>query len=55
MFETDGGAVRRHHFVDRLLSLLAGFADVETRHIAVTTMNGREVAGIQIPARSQIG
>ncbi|WP_406442357.1 class I SAM-dependent methyltransferase [Streptomyces sp. NBC_01613] len=51
VFETDDGAVCRHHESDWFMSLLAGCAAVDTRRIAITTMNGHESAGIQILAR----
>jgi SAM-dependent methyltransferase len=51
VFETDDGAVCRHHPSDWFPSLLADFEDIDTRRITVTTMNGHESAGIQILAR----
>ncbi|MGW3654955.1 class I SAM-dependent methyltransferase [Streptomyces sp. NPDC005151] len=50
VFETDDGAVCRHHGSDWFASLLAGFTTADTRGIAITTMNGHESAGIQILA-----
>ncbi|MFD4502072.1 class I SAM-dependent methyltransferase [Streptomyces sp. NPDC058457] len=51
VFETDDGAVCRHHPVDWFTSLLADFEIADTRRITVATMNGHESKGIQILAR----
>jgi SAM-dependent methyltransferase len=51
VFETDDGAICRHHSNDWLSALLVGFDSVQTRHIAVTTMNGHRAVGIQFLAR----
>ncbi|HEY2795304.1 MAG TPA: class I SAM-dependent methyltransferase [Micromonosporaceae bacterium] len=51
VFETDDGAVCRHHSIDHLTSLLADFTVTDTRRITVATMNGHESAGIQMLAR----
>lgn len=55
VFETDDGAVCRHHPGEWFRSLLAGFTAVDTRRITVSTMNGHESAGIQILARRPDG
>ncbi|MFD4603366.1 class I SAM-dependent methyltransferase [Streptomyces sp. NPDC058464] len=51
VFETDDGAVCRHHPGDWFTSLLADFEIAGTRHITVATMNGHESEGIQLLAR----
>ena len=51
VFETDDGAVCRHHSREWLTTLLAGFETISTRTITVPTMNGHEATGIQILAR----
>ena len=48
VFETDDGAVCRHHSREWLTTLLDGFETISTRTIPVTTMNGNESLGIQI-------
>jgi SAM-dependent methyltransferase len=53
VFETDDGAVCRHHPRRWFSSLLAGFETVDTRDITVATMNGHESTGIQILARKR--
>ncbi|WP_329241887.1 class I SAM-dependent methyltransferase [Streptomyces sp. NBC_01478] len=54
VFETDDGAVCRHHSRDWLTTLLGGFEAVGTRTITVPTMNGHEATGIQILARKPV-
>lgn len=51
VFETDDGAVVRHHDKQRLGALLAGFETVATATIAISTMNGHPAAGVQMLAR----
>ncbi|MFE0173569.1 class I SAM-dependent methyltransferase [Streptomyces sp. NPDC059002] len=51
VFETSDGAVCRHHTEERLRSLLDGFDAVESRRIAVSTMNGNGATGAQLLAR----
>ncbi|MFI6644682.1 class I SAM-dependent methyltransferase [Streptomyces sp. NPDC050504] len=53
VFETGDGAVCRHHAREWLAALLAGFETVDTRTVAVATMNGNGngSTGIQIIAR----
>ncbi|MFJ9567120.1 class I SAM-dependent methyltransferase [Streptomyces fuscichromogenes] len=51
VFETDDGAVCRHHSRERLATLLGGFETIGTRTIPVTTMNGHEATGVQLLAR----
>ncbi|MET7571725.1 class I SAM-dependent methyltransferase [Streptomyces sp. NPDC005492] len=51
VFETDDGAVCRHHSRERLTSLLSGFETITSRTIVVPTMNGHASVGIQILAR----
>ncbi|MEV1316702.1 class I SAM-dependent methyltransferase [Micromonospora arborensis] len=48
VFETDDGAVCRHHTVDWLHDLLADFDLVATREVAVETMNGRPAVATQL-------
>lgn len=47
-FETDDGAIFRHHDRTYLRGLLAGFDLVEEREIAVATMNGNPVRAVQM-------
>ncbi|MGY0021309.1 class I SAM-dependent methyltransferase [Streptomyces sp. cg35] len=51
VFETDDGAVFRHHPRSWFDSLLSGFEGLATRDITVNTMSGHESTGIQILAR----
>jgi SAM-dependent methyltransferase len=51
VFETDDGAVCRHHSREWLTTLLTGFETISTRTITVPTMNGHESTGIQILVR----
>jgi SAM-dependent methyltransferase len=51
VFETDDGAVCRHHPSDWFASLLAGFEAVHTRRITVPSMNGNGSSGLQILVR----
>nr|WSY48973.1 class I SAM-dependent methyltransferase [Streptomyces sp. NBC_00886] len=51
VFETDDGAVCRHHSREWLTTLLAGFETIGSRTITVATMNGHQSTGIQILAR----
>ncbi|WP_129664814.1 class I SAM-dependent methyltransferase [Phytoactinopolyspora endophytica] len=51
VFETDDGAVCRHHAREWFTALLADFEIIDTRDTSVTTMNGNETAGLQILAR----
>lgn len=51
VFETEDGAVCRHHSREWLTTVLAGFETISTRTITVPTMNGHEATGIQILAR----
>lgn len=50
VFETSDGAVCRHHPSDWFPFLLVDFNIIESRRIAVATMNGHTSAGIQILA-----
>lgn len=50
VFETEDGAVCRHHTMDRLDRLLCGFDLVTTREISVNTMNGRPAKAVQMLA-----
>ncbi|WP_435207446.1 class I SAM-dependent methyltransferase [Micromonospora sp. bgisy143] len=51
VFETDDGAICRHHSVDRLRNLLLdGFTIHTTRQITVETMNANSAAALQILA-----
>jgi len=50
VFETDDGAVCRHHEPHWLRRLLAGFAPVADRQIAVSTMNGHPARITQLLA-----
>jgi SAM-dependent methyltransferase len=52
VFETNDGAVCRHHSPDWFATLLADLNIADTRKITVTTMNGNESAGIQIRAHT---
>ncbi|MFJ8825387.1 class I SAM-dependent methyltransferase [Streptomyces sp. NPDC102467] len=51
VFETDDGAVFRHHPRSWFPFLLSAFEELDTRDITVTTMSGHESRGIQILAR----
>jgi SAM-dependent methyltransferase len=51
VFETDDGAVCRHHSREWLTALLTDFDRVSTRTVTVPTMNGHESTGIQILGR----
>ncbi|MDI6102093.1 class I SAM-dependent methyltransferase [Actinoplanes sp. NEAU-A12] len=51
VFETDDGAVCRHHDIAWLRSLFADFEPVDERRIDVATMNGRPARGVQMLAR----
>jgi SAM-dependent methyltransferase len=51
VFETDDGAVVRHHPPQHFDVLLAGFERLATESIQLTTMNGRAAEGLQILAR----
>ncbi|MEV8544070.1 class I SAM-dependent methyltransferase [Streptomyces sp. NPDC051572] len=55
VFETDDGAVCRHHSRAWLTTLLSGFETLTTRTVVVPTMNGHESTGIQILARKPVG
>jgi SAM-dependent methyltransferase len=50
VFETGDGAVCRHHTLDWLHSLLAGFDVVATRAVHVDTMNGHPAVATQLLA-----
>jgi SAM-dependent methyltransferase len=50
VFETDDGAVCRHHTMDRFDRLLGGFELVTAREISVDTMNGRPAKAVQMLA-----
>lgn len=50
VFETDDGAVVRHHDRQRLKALLAGFETVATATISISTMNGHPATGVQVLA-----
>ncbi|WP_406291770.1 class I SAM-dependent methyltransferase [Streptomyces sp. NBC_00624] len=51
VFETDEGAVFRHHPRSWFASLLCEFETLDTRDITVSTMSGHESTGIQILVR----
>ncbi|MFJ6432606.1 class I SAM-dependent methyltransferase [Streptomyces sp. NPDC091416] len=51
VFETDEGAVFRHHPRSWFASLLRDFEPVDTRDITVNTMGGHESTGIQLLVR----
>jgi SAM-dependent methyltransferase len=55
VFETDDGAVCRHHSREWLTTLLTSFENISTRTMTVATMNGHESTGIQILARKPTG
>jgi SAM-dependent methyltransferase len=48
VFETDDGAVCRHHTMDWLRRLFADLDVVRTRDVAVETMNGRPIRATQL-------
>jgi ubiquinone/menaquinone biosynthesis C-methylase UbiE len=51
IFETDEGAVCRHHTRDWLVELLANFTIIAGRDVPVTTMNGHSAQATQVLAR----
>lgn len=51
LFETEDGAVLRHHSEEHFDDLLAGFEPVERETLAITTMNGNPATAIQILVR----
>lgn len=53
VFETDEGAVFRHHPRSWFPALLSGFESLGTRDIAVTTMSGHDSQGIQFLVRKE--
>jgi SAM-dependent methyltransferase len=55
VFETDDGAVCRHHTREHLRALLDGFEIVADRDIMVPTMNGRQAHGVQLLVRRLAG
>ncbi|WP_033667217.1 class I SAM-dependent methyltransferase [Salinispora fenicalii] len=48
VFETDDGAVCRHHTMDWLIDLFVDFDRVATREVSVHTMNGRPARATQL-------
>jgi SAM-dependent methyltransferase len=48
VFETDDGAVCRHHTMDWLHRLFADFSVVRARDVVVETMNGRPIRATQL-------
>jgi SAM-dependent methyltransferase len=54
VFETDDGAVVRHHDAARLAALLAGFTTIATDDVPLSTMNGNPAMAVQIFARREI-
>lgn len=48
VFETDDGAVCRHHTMDWLDLLFTGFEVLNTRDVAADTMNGRPIRATQL-------
>jgi SAM-dependent methyltransferase len=54
-FETDDGAIMRHHPLSHFDSLLADFEQLAAGPIPLTTMNGRAAVGLQILARRPAG
>jgi SAM-dependent methyltransferase len=50
VFETSDGAICRHHTLDWLHSLLAGFDVMATREVPVATMNGNPAVATQLLA-----
>jgi SAM-dependent methyltransferase len=51
VFETDDGAIVRHHPPGHFEDLLASFDRLATESIQLTTMNGHSAEGLQILAR----
>jgi SAM-dependent methyltransferase len=51
VFETEDGAVCRHHAGAWFTSLLSAFDSIDNRRITVSTMHGHQSKGIQILAR----
>jgi len=54
VFETDDGAIVRHHEGQRLEALLAGFEVVATATTSISTMNGHAATGVQVLAHHRI-
>jgi SAM-dependent methyltransferase len=52
IFETDDGAIVRHHDGRRLETLLAGFEVVATASTSISTMNGHAATGVQVLAHT---
>jgi SAM-dependent methyltransferase len=50
VFETDDGAICRHHPDSWLVDLLAAFHTADTRRVTVPTMNGHPVTAVQFLA-----
>ncbi len=48
VFETDDGAIVRHHDGQRLEALLAGFEVVAIATTSISTMNGHAAKGVQV-------
>jgi SAM-dependent methyltransferase len=51
VFQTQDGAVMRHHSADRLEAFMAGFDRIDTRDVRIESMNGNPANAIQILGR----
>ncbi|MEV6928995.1 class I SAM-dependent methyltransferase [Dactylosporangium sp. NPDC051485] len=54
VFETDDGAVLRHHTGEWLRTLFEGFDTVRERELDARTMNGRPVRAVQLLLRTRV-
>ncbi len=54
VFELPEGAILRHHDEKRLHHLLAGFAQIEYKHLTFTTMNGHTSNGFYFLGKNLI-
>jgi SAM-dependent methyltransferase len=52
IFQTDDGALVRHHDETRIRVLLEGFRPLRTTRAKITTMNGNSATAVQIVARA---
>ena len=52
VFETDDGAIVRHHDGRRLAALMAGFEVIATTNTSISTMNGHAATGVQVLAHT---
>jgi len=55
VFQTEDGAIMRHHDDRRLADLLSAFEDVADRSISIRTLNGHAATAVQILARRPLG